>query len=115
MKRKKKSPSRPPKRILKSSSKRPSTETLVSLAAVARQREQAYRRDLSDIFRRLEVVDAELAQKTVETLGARDKAAIWLNAPQLGLGGQSPLQVAAEGRRDDVLRVLGAIEHGFSV
>ncbi len=57
------------------------------------------------------VEDEELWTRAVEVFGCPEKARQWLVQPNPALGGCSPAE-AALSRRQDVLDVLGRIEHG---
>jgi putative toxin-antitoxin system antitoxin component (TIGR02293 family) len=59
-------------------------------------------------------VDVDLLQRAVEVFGSENKAMRWFISPNHALGGSCPGELAetAEGRQE-VLDVLGRIEHGI--
>jgi len=65
-----------------------------------------------DLLDHLRQIHPEIADRAVHVFNDKTKAAGWLVSRVRSLGGATPLQALAEGRRDDVLRVLGQIVHG---
>jgi putative toxin-antitoxin system antitoxin component (TIGR02293 family) len=63
------------------------------------------------------ILDSErldrIMARTIEILGAEDKAARWLQTPNEALGGSSPLdRLATDLGTREVEALLGRIEHG---
>lgn len=72
-----------------------------------------YDAKLSVLLNRLEALDLELAKQAIEVFGDRCRAAIWLAARRPCFHGLNPYQLIADGKRQEVLDVLGRIEHGI--
>jgi hypothetical protein len=58
-------------------------------------------------------IDPKVAERAVYVFDDQTDAAHWLTKPVLTLGGITPLQALAEGRREDVLWVLNEIFYGL--
>ncbi|TAM43562.1 MAG: DUF2384 domain-containing protein [Gammaproteobacteria bacterium] len=85
---------------------------IADLARLAEHNQLRHEHTLVDMFDALRSIDPEVAEQTIYVFGDRTKAARWLTGPIKSLGGVRPLQVLAEGKREDVLRVLHQIGHG---
>lgn len=68
---------------------------------------------LIELFATLETMDPEVATRILDMLGERLNAAQWIVRPVPGLGGMTPVQALAEGRRQDLLDLLFRVEHGL--
>jgi hypothetical protein len=87
-------------------------DTIDAIAADADAIRHKYGDMLSALLDRLEDIDPEVAKRTIEALNDRSKAALWLATRHPCFRGHVPYQVIACGQRQDVLDVLGRIEHG---
>lgn len=83
----------------------------IAADVVAIQRE--YDAKLSAILNRLEALDPEVAKRTIELFDDRGDAAIWLASHHPCFHGLNPYQLIASSKRQDVLDILGRIEHGI--
>jgi len=54
----------------------------------------------------------KLLSTACEVLGSATRATAWLGSPQIGLGGTRPVDFAALHGEQEVLLLLGRIEHG---
>lgn len=88
-------------------------DTVNAIAANADTIQREHDAKLSAILNRLEVLDPEVAKRTIEVFNSRSDAAIWLASRHPCFHGLNPYQVVASGKRQDVLDVLGRIEHGI--
>lgn len=88
-------------------------DTVDAIAADASAARPKYGDMLSTLLNRFEALDPELAKRTIEALDDRSKAAMWLATRHPCFRGNVPYQVIACGQRQDVLDVLGRIEHGI--
>lgn len=50
--------------------------------------------------------------RAIEVLGDREAAERWLSTPKPALGGRIPIDLARQGEEQQVLELLGRIEHG---
>lgn len=82
------------------------------LAQLAELQQLQHERSLLELLDHLRTIDPEVAERAIYVFDDRTSAANWLANPVISLGGVMPLQVLAEGKREDVLRVLGQILHG---
>lgn len=57
-------------------------------------------------------VDPEVAKQAVYVFDDRPEAALWLVSLPLVLGGRSPYEELARGKRQDILDVLTRLLHG---
>lgn len=85
---------------------------IVELAQLAELHQLQYERSLLELLDGLQVIDPEVAEQAIHVFDDRTGAAAWLASPVRSLGGVTPLQALAEGRREDVLRVLHQILYG---
>lgn len=88
-------------------------DTVNAITADAGAILREYDAKLSALLNRLEALEPEVAERAIEVFDDRSKAAIWLAARHLCFHDLSPYQVIAKGQRQDVLDVLGRIEHGI--
>ena len=88
-------------------------DTVNAIAADVEAIQREYDAKLSAILNRLEALDPEVAKRAIEVFDDRRNAAIWLAAPRPCFLGLTPYQVISGGKRQDVLGVLGRIEHGI--
>lgn len=65
---------------------------------------------LIDVLWELSRRDLKLAKSISEALGPGNHCASWIIEPTTALGGMSPVQALAYGRRNDVLEFLGRIK-----
>ena len=64
------------------------------------------------LFKELETLDPEVANLAIKAVGTAEAAVAWLIQPALGLDGNSPVRVLrTHGSKDQVMRLLGRIEH----
>ena len=83
---------------------------LARLAERQQLKEENSRQELLDHLRE---IDPEVTERAVYVFDDQTDAAIWLTKPVITLGGITPLQTLAEGRREDVLRVLNELFYGL--
>jgi uncharacterized protein (DUF2384 family) len=88
-------------------------DTVNAIAADVEAIQREYDAELSVLLNRLEALDLELAKQAIEVFGNRCRAAIWLAARRPCFHGLNPYQLIAKGKRQDVLDILGRIEHGI--
>jgi hypothetical protein len=88
-------------------------DTVDAIAADADALQHKYGDMLSALLNRFEALDPEMAKRTIEALNDRRRAAQWLATRHPCFAGHIPYQVIACGQRQDVLDVLGRIEHGI--
>ncbi len=88
------------------------TYEVLALAALAAQNK--HEAALLEIMNEIGDLDRELVDKAMEVLGDQSATAVWFVSTSSPLG-KSPLQAMADGQREEVLRVLTAIEHGLVV
>lgn len=86
---------------------------IAELAQLAELHQLQHERLLLEVFDGLHDIDPEVADRAIHVFDDRTGAATWLANPVRSLGGVTPLQALAEGRREDVLRVLNQILHGI--
>lgn len=86
-----------------------------SLALAAQKAASVQFKTLKRCFKKLEAIDPHVAAAVVETLESREDAIVWLGTSHRELAGHSPYQAIASDRRDEVLLILNAIEHGMPV
>lgn len=86
---------------------------IAELAQHAELHQLQHERALLDLLDHLQQIDPEVAQRAVDVFDDNTNAAGWLASPVRSLGGLTPLQALAEGRREDVLTVLHQILHGI--
>lgn len=86
--------------------------SIADLAAFLDHLDAERARNEAMLLGQLETLDPEIAAEVVRVFDDRDKAATWLASPIWALGGNSPLRALAAGNRQEVLEVLGRIEHG---
>ena len=85
---------------------------IAELAQLAELHQLQHERSLLEMLDNLRAIDLEVAQRAVGVFDDKTSAASWLASPVRSLGGVTPLQALAEGKREDVLRVLHQIGHG---
>lgn len=90
----------------------PAQRALRKLTDLAAKHERGFQRELEAILKAVGAIDREVASRAVSVLG-RSAAARWLASRNITLGSTTPLCALAEGHRDQVLAVLGRIEHGI--
>lgn len=88
-------------------------DTVNAIAADVEAIQHEYAAKLSVILNRLEAIDPEVAKRTIELFDDRGDAAIWLASHHPCFHGLNPYQLIASGKRQDVLDVLGRVEHGI--
>ena len=76
------------------------------LASLAERSRSKFERSLTEVLDSLRDIDPEVADQALYVFDNRTKTVCWLASPVRSLGGVTPLQALAEGRREDVLRVL---------
>lgn len=86
---------------------------IAELAQLAELHQLQHERSLLELLDALRDIDPKVAERTVEVFDDKTSAASWLASPVRSLGGVTPLQALAEGKREDVLRVLHQIRHGI--
>lgn len=85
---------------------------ITDLVKVTERQQLEFERSLLEVFDGLRDIDPEVADQAIHVFDDKTRAATWLANPVRSLGGVTPLQALAEGRREDVLRVLDQIAHG---
>lgn len=85
-------------------------KALARLAERHRSREERAQSEMLDLLRE---IDPEVAEQAVYIFHDKTDAARWLASPVLTLGGVTPLQALAAGKRMDVLRILYGILYGL--
>lgn len=85
---------------------------IAELAQLAELHQLQHEHSLLEMLDHLRAIDPEVTKRTVDAFDDKTSAANWLTNPVRSLGGVTPLQALAEGRREDVLRVLNQIGHG---
>lgn len=88
-------------------------QAYASLALATEKAASIQLKTLIRCFETLETIDRTLATAAADTLCSREHAAIWLGESHPELRGDSPYRAVASGRRDEVFRILNAIEHGI--
>lgn len=83
------------------------------LASLAEQARSGLDHSLIELLDRLQDLDPEIVDMMLRVFGDSTKAARWLANSVMSLGGVTPLRALAEGRREDVLRVLHQISYGI--
>ena len=83
------------------------------LARLAERHQSQVERSLLELLDRLREIDPEIAARAVYVFDDQTDAALWFTKPVITLGGMTPLQALAKGRREDVLRVLNEILYGL--
>ncbi len=84
------------------------------LARLAKRHQSREARSQLKLLDRLREIDPEVAARAVYVFDDPADAASWLANPVMTLGGLTPLQALAEGRRADVLRVLDQLFYGIN-
>ncbi|MBI5115046.1 DUF2384 domain-containing protein [Candidatus Poribacteria bacterium] len=82
------------------------------LAKLAERYQHESEQSLMAMLDNLRDIDPEIADIALRVFNDRAKAIHWLASPVRSLGDIAPLQALAEGKREDVLRVLHQIMHG---
>lgn len=82
------------------------------LAQFAELHQLQHENTLLELLDNLRAIDPEVAAQAIRVFDDKASAAGWLASLVRSLGGATPLQALADGRRADVLRVLGQIAHG---
>ena len=85
---------------------------ITELAQLAELHHLQHERSLLEMLDGLRDIDPEVADQAIHVFDDRTGAAAWLANPVRSLDGVTPLQALAEGKREDVLRVLHQIRHG---
>lgn len=85
-------------------------EVAGKISQLFRQMETEYRSEAIAALRALERLDPETAWLTVEVLGSRSEAALWLTEHLGPLCGERPWDYIARGQGDEIRRVLNAIK-----
>lgn len=75
--------------------------------------DENHRRVALDAFAELKRLDAETSKLAMKIFGNREDTALWLAAKIPSLGGKRPWQCLAEGKREDVHRILDSIRYGI--
>lgn len=88
------------------------TNDMEELVVRAERYQEEFTKHVNEVFAQLQTLDPGLANYTVEVLEDRLDAALWMLMPNHALKGKSPLSAVADGCRQDVLDILGRIEHG---
>ena len=85
---------------------------ITELAQLAELHQLQHERSLLELLDALRDIDPGVAERAVDVFDDKTSAAGWLASPVRSLGDIAPLQALAEGKREDVLRVLHQIMHG---
>lgn len=91
------------------------TASLATLAEIPEALERDREAAEAAILMRLERLDPEVAAQAIYVFDDRADAAHWLTRPHPELDDVTPLRALAEGRRREVLDLLGRIFHGIPV
>ncbi len=83
------------------------------LSKLANQTRKNYEDELLRIFKKLKEDDLEVASIALELLGDLVHATEFLAMLAKSLGNKSPLQAIEEGQRQEVLDLIGRLEHGI--
>lgn len=67
---------------------------------------------LLEVLDSLRAIDPGVTEQVIRVFGDRASATSWLINPVRSLGGVIPLRALADGKREDVVRVLNQIGHG---
>jgi len=86
---------------------------ITELAQLAELHQLQHERSLLELLGHLRQIDPEVAERAVYVFEDEAGAATWLANPVMTLGRRTPLQVLAEGRREDVLTTLHQIFYGI--
>ncbi len=78
----------------------------------AHQARTNYEFELVDIFKQLKVKDPEVASAVLALWEDSIKAAEFIAMPACGLAGKSPLQAIEDDARQNLLDLIGRMEHG---
>lgn len=70
------------------------------------------REDVTGVLK-LRVIDSALFERAIQVFDEEQLAAMWFGDPIRALGGASPLEAIARGKRKAFLEILGRIEHGI--
>ncbi len=85
---------------------------IAELAQLAELHQLQHERSLLEMLDNLRAIEPELAERAIYVFDDKTGAAAWLANSVRSLGGVTPLQALAEGRREDVLRALDQIVYG---
>lgn len=85
---------------------------IAELVQLAESHRLQHQHALLEVLDSLRTIDPGVTEQVIRVFGERARAANWLINPVRSLGGVIPLRALAEGKREDVLRVLGQILHG---
>ena len=83
------------------------------LARLAERHQSQQERSQLELLDHLRQIDPEVAERAVYVFDDKSHAALWLTKSVITLGNITPLQALAEGKREDVLRVLNGIFYGL--
>ena len=68
--------------------------------------------ELVDIFKQLKVKEPEVASAVLALWEDPIKTAKFMAMPAFGLAGKSPLQAIEDGERQNLLDLIGRLDHG---
>lgn len=88
-------------------------EELAAVAAAARTAWCQCLETLALTFCELQKADPALASELIETLGARERAMLWLVQPPV-FESETACELLENGRRDVVLKRLGKLRYGVA-
>lgn len=74
--------------------------------------EREYRHVALEVYTLVEQGDEETAKLALEVFGHRNRAALWFGDRVESLGNKTPWECLAEGRVEDVRRILNSIIYG---
>ncbi len=83
------------------------------LARLAERHQSQQEHSQLELLDHLREIDPEVVERAVYVFDDKADAASWFTKPVMTLDGITPLQALAEGRREDVLRVLNGILYGL--
>ena len=85
---------------------------IAELAQLTELHQLQHEHSLLEMLDNLRAIEPEVAERAIHVFDDKTGAATWLANPVRSLGGVTPLQALAEGRREDVLRALDQIVYG---
>lgn len=92
---------------------KPKRLAVKKLVQVISRSQRSHERTLLRCFKKLQVIDPPLFERAIQTFDEEELAAMWFGDPIRVLGGVSPFEAIARGKRKAVLEILGRIEHGI--
>ena len=104
----------PTKQRLESESNEKTDNTQGKLSQLANHARKNYENELLRVFEKLKKKELETASIVLEFLGDEMQAAEFMVTPAPGLGNKSPLQTIEDGKKQEVLDLIGRLENNIS-